>query len=214
MSLTDRLEACYTGAVFDVLRGIGRVPCVLPPEIRPLDPTRSLAGMVFTVRGHAESSLDPHETLLRWTAMLSRAPADHVVVCQPHDGALAHMGELSAETLQFRGIRGYIVDGGCRDVNFILRIGFRVFCRYTTPMDIVGRWVADAFNEPVRIGDVEIRAGDYVLGDRDGVVVVPGDIAEEVTAKAETLMKTENLVRRAILQGVDPQEAYLKHGAF
>jgi 4-hydroxy-4-methyl-2-oxoglutarate aldolase len=52
------------------------------------------------------------------------------------------MGEHSSETMHFRGIRGYIVDGGCRDSEFIKRIGFRVWCRYFTPIDIVGRWEA------------------------------------------------------------------------
>jgi len=214
MNLADRLETCYTGAVYDVLRSMGRLPCVLPSTISPLEPTWSLAGRVFTVSGHGVPQIDPHETLLRWTAMLSKAPRDSVVVCQPNDSALAHMGELSAETLQLRGVRGYIVDGGCRDTAFILRIGFRVFCRYRSPMDIVGRWAPDAFGEPIRIGDVEIRTGDYVLGDRDGVVVIPGNLAEDVTAQTEELMSTENLVRKAIRQGTDPQEAYLKYGAF
>jgi regulator of RNase E activity RraA len=124
------------------------------------------------------------------------------------------MGELSAETLQFRGIQGYIVDGGCRDTDFILKIGFPVFCRYFTPMDVVGRWKADAFGEPVVIGQVTLRTGDYVLADRDGIVLIPADLAEVVISRTEVVMRTENLVRKAILQGMDPQEAYLKYGKF
>jgi 4-hydroxy-4-methyl-2-oxoglutarate aldolase len=61
---------------------------------------------------------------------------------QPNDSTMSHMGEHSSETMHFRGIRGYIVDGGCRDSEFIKRIGFRVWCRYFTPIDIVGRWEA------------------------------------------------------------------------
>ena len=57
------------------------------------------------------------------------------------------MGELSAETLKFRGVRGYVVDGGCRDVDFILKLGFPVCCRYYTPADIVGRWVVRRYTE-------------------------------------------------------------------
>ena len=59
--------------------------------------------------------------------MLSKAPSGAVVMCQPNDGTIAHMGELSAETLKYRGVKGYIVDGGCRDVDFILKLGFPVF---------------------------------------------------------------------------------------
>src|SRR5688572_17240025 len=212
--LAERLECCYTGAAYDVLRAMGRGNCVLPATIRPLDPTKKLAGKVFTVAGRRKDGLDAHETLLQWTALLSKAPPDSVVVCQANDSTVAHMGELSAETLQFRKVRGYIVDGGCRDSDFILKIGFRWFCRYFVPIDVVGRWVAESFGEPITIGGVTIRTGDYALADRDGIVVVPGAMAEDVVARVEKVMQTENLVRKAILQGVDPQEAYRKYGKF
>ena len=214
MSLSHRLEKCYSGAVHDVLLAMGHRDCVLPPEIRPLDPHRRLAGEVFTVSGHSDESLDDHETLLQWTGMLSRVPADTVAVCQPHDNTMSHMGELSAETLKLRGVLGYVVDGGCRDSEFIYQIGFRVFCKYYTPKDIVGRWVPDAFGEPIQIGDVTIHNADYVVADRDGVVIIPGQMAEEVAAEAENVLRTESLVRKAILQGEDPQQAYLKYGKF
>jgi regulator of RNase E activity RraA len=187
---------------------------VLPPTIRPIDPERKLAGQVWTVQGRVDEMLEPHETLLQWTRLLSRAPAHHVVICQPNDSTLSHMGELSAETLQLRGVRGYIVDGGCRDSAFIANIGFRVFCRYFTPRDIVGRWVADAFGEPIAIGGVTIRTGDYVMADRDGIVIVPGELAEAVITRTEEVLRTENLVRKAILAGADPEQAYLEYGKF
>lgn len=212
--LAGRLENCYTGAVYDVLRGKGFANQALPQTIQPLVADWKLAGKVFTVSGHIRPNLDPHETLLHWTAFLSKAPRDCVVVCQPNDSTVSHMGELSAETLHFRGVRGYIVDGGCRDTAFITRLGFRTFCRYTTPVDVVGRWQAEAFNEPIQIGPVSIRGGDYALADRDGVVIIPSAIVGEVIAKTEEVMQTENKVRTAILQGVDPQEAYLQFGKF
>ena len=214
MSLIPRLEKCYSGAIYDVLRAMGRPACVLPSTIRPLDPLKSLVGPVFTVSGRRGEGLDAHETLLAWTALLSKAPKGSVVVCQPNDSTLAHMGELSSETMMFRGVRGYIVDGGCRDSEFILRLGFPVWCRYFTPVDVVGRWVAESFGEPIEIGGVGVRTGDYAFADRDGVVIIPGELAEEVATNTERVMATENLVRKAILQGVDPQQAYLKYGKF
>jgi regulator of RNase E activity RraA len=212
--LADRLERCYAGAVYDVMRSLGHPDCVLPAMIRPLATDTKLAGRVFTVSGRAAPGSDAHQTLLAWTGLLSKAPRGSVVVCQPNDSTMAHMGELSAETMQFRGVRGYVVDGGCRDAAFIEKIGFRVFCRYFTPIDVVGRWLPEAFGQPIRIGSVEVKTGDYVYGDRDGVVVIPGDMAERVVTRVEQVMQTESLVRKAILQGVDPQEAYLKYGKF
>ena len=124
------------------------------------------------------------------------------------------MGELSSETLAYKKVLGYIVDGGCRDSAFIEKIGFPVFCRYFTPVDVVGKWAATSFEQPITIGEVIIYYGDYVLADRDGIVIMPQELGEEVVADTEEVLRKENLVRKAILQGVDPVDAYLKHGKF
>ena len=213
-ALAARLLTCYAAAVHDVLRSMGYDRCVLPPNIKPLDPTRKLAGEIYTVSGHVDSTRDPHDTLVQWTGLLSKAPPGKVLVCQPNTYEIALMGELSAETLNFRGIRGYVVDGGCRDTDFILGLGFPVFCSFNTPKDIVGRWVPDRLGEPITIGEVTISSGDYLLADRDGVVVIPGKIVDDVVKKTEEVLQTENEVRTAILSGMDPQEAYLKFGKF
>jgi 4-hydroxy-4-methyl-2-oxoglutarate aldolase len=212
--LADRLARCYTGVVFDTLRARGHVDCILPPTIVPLDRGMVAAGPVFTVRGRPDTTVSAHESLLRWTELLARAPRGHVVMTQGNDAERALMGELSAETLQFRGVRGYIVDGGCRDTAFIRRLGFAVFCDKATPRDIVGAWVPVAYDEPINFGQVVVRPGDFVLADCDGIVVIPQAIAAEVVAAATASMQTEDKVRAAILSGVDPRQAYLDHGKF
>lgn len=212
--LAARLARCYTGVVYDVLRGRGHTQCILPAQIVPLDLAMVAAGPVFTVRGQPDASVSAHESLMRWTELLSRAPKGHVVMVEGHDDQRALMGELSAETLQFRGVRGYIVDGGCRDTAFIRRIGFPVFCDKATPRDIVGAWVPVAYDEPISFGQVMVRPGDWVLADCDGIVVIPAAVAAEVIDAATAAMATEDKVRAAILSGVDPQQAYLDHGKF
>jgi regulator of RNase E activity RraA len=214
MDLTERLEKLYTGAVHDVLRAMGYPRCTLPHEIKALDPTKKVAGEIYTISGHIDQTQNAHDTLVQWTGLLSKAPPGKVLVCQPHTDMVALMGELSAETLQLKGVRGYVVDGGCRDTEFILKIGFPVFCSFNTPADIVGRWVPSRFGEPLTIGNVTITTGDYILGDRDGLVVIPAKLAAEVIARTEEVISTENKVRSAILGGMDPQEAYLKFGKF
>lgn len=213
-TLADRLQDCYSGAVYDVLRARGYPDQVLPYDIQPLERDTKLAGRVYTVSGRVDKTKSAHETLMSWTGLLSKAPSGTVVVCQPNDATMAHMGELSAETLKFRGVRGYVVDGGCRDTAFIRSIGFPVFYRYTTPVDIVGRWVADTYGEPVTLGAVTVRTDDWIIADQDGVVVIPGEIAEEIVEETEAVLRTESEIRKAILQGLDPQDAYLEHGKF
>ncbi len=214
MSLSERLQCCYSGAVYDVLRDMGLTDQILPSTIRPLNPKTRLAGPAFPVSGKPTPTAEKHQILLGWTAMLSKAPRSSVVICQPHDSTLAHFGELSAEAMHIRGISGYVVDGGCRDTEFIENLGFPVFSRYFTPRDIVGSWSVETLGEPIKIGQVNIYSGDYVVADRDGVVVIPNAVAEQVVDTVEQVMTTENLVRKAIREGIDPQEAYLKYGKF
>jgi 4-hydroxy-4-methyl-2-oxoglutarate aldolase len=212
--LTQRLDECYSGAIYDVMREMGRPNCVLPRQIRAIDPDTRVSGPIFTLRGTPDETISAEASMLEWTQFLSVAPPDHVVVCQPQDDLRAMMGELSAETLQYRGIRGYIVDGGSRDNAFIRQIGFPLFSRFQTPRDVVAAWRPEAFGEPITIGDVRIESGDYVLADIDGIVVIPQSIAEEIVSKVEIVISTESLVRQAILSGTDPQQAYLQFGKF
>lgn len=216
-SLTSRLNNCYSGAIYDVMRAMGRTNCVLPHQIMGLDLDTRCCGPVFTLRGvafDAERANEETDYLLPWVKFLSAAPKDHVVICQPNTDSLALMGELSAETLKYRGVRGYIVDGGSRDNSFIRKIGFPVFCKFRTPRDIVAKWVPDAVGDPITIGDVLIQNGDYVLADMDGVVIIPAEIAGEVVSEVENVMAAEDKVRSAILSGTDPVDAYLKYGKF
>lgn len=213
-SLTARLAACYSGAVHDVLRAMGHDAIVLPPQIKPLDPAHRLAGPVWTVSGHIDRTLSRDATLRGWCELLARAPSGHVVVCQPHNHEIALMGELSAQTLAARGVLGYVVDGGTRDTELLLRHGFPVWCSFVTPADIVGRWIADSFGTPVDIGGVTIASGDYLLADRDGVVIVPAAIADDVVTRTEAVVATESEMRNALIGGMDPVAAYDKYGKF
>ena len=157
---------------------------------------------------------EAHETLLAWTNLLSKAPKGFVWVSQPNDQEVAHMGELSAETLQFKGVKGVIADGAVRDVNFLLSIEFQTWSRGFTPRDIVAFWLPESYNTPIQIGDVCIEPGDYCIGDRDGLIFIPKENIEGVLDQAEEAINTEDLIRKNILNGMDPQEAYLKFGKF
>lgn len=211
--LRERLRACYSAAVHDVLRAMGHDGFVLPPDIKAIAPGTRLAGPVWTVEGRpAPCTRD--ESLRGWCTLLARAPAGHVVVCQPHTREIALMGELSAQTLQARGVLGYVVDGGSRDTDLVLAQGFPVFCAFLTPADIVARWLPTRYGEPVTIGDVTVRSGDWLLADRDGVVIIPAVHLEEVVARTEEVVATESDMRRALIGGMDPVEAYDRYGKF
>lgn len=214
MDLADRLGNCHASAVHDVLREMGHGNNVLPPTIRPLAPSQKLAGEVYTISGHVDQTLSRDESLLLWSRVLSQVPGGKVLVCQPNTKAIALMGELSAHALMVKNTRGYVVDGHCRDVDLVLETGLAVFCEANTPADIMERWKYDRLGEPITIGTVTLRSGDYLIGDRDGVVVVPREVVEETVRLTEDVMATESDMRAAIMNGMDPEEAYLKYGRF
>ncbi len=214
MTLSDRLHACHSSVVHDVMKDMGLALRVLPRTIVGLERTMKAAGPVFTVRGRPDPTLDKHTSLYEWAGLLSRAPTGHVVVCQPQDDTRALFGGLSAEALALKNVRGYIVDGGCRDVQAIADQGFPVFARYATPIDIVCAWRAEAFEQPVAIGGQQVLPDDYVLADRYGIILIDAKNVEAVIAAAEKKMATEGDMVRAIRAGEDPQAAYERYRVF
>lgn len=108
-------------------------------------------------------------------------------------------------TVKLRGVRGYVADGGSRDTAFIRRLGFPAWCRYATPADIVGFWLRQDFGEPIVIGSVRIRTGDFLLADDDGVVVIPQVCVSNIIAERD--MGRENLIRQTILYGTNLRDA-------
>jgi 4-hydroxy-4-methyl-2-oxoglutarate aldolase len=203
-----------SSVVYDVMKARGLEHCVLPVGIRGLVAHHHVFGPAFTIAGREEADLSAYDSLLRWSELLSRIPSGTVAVCQPNTSAVALMGELSARALAVKGARGYVVDGGCRDADLVEESGLPVFCTHLTPRDIVARWTWSGLGEPVVIGDVTIASGDLIVGDRDGIVVVAQGIAQDILAEAAATLATESAMRQAILSGMDPKAAFLKHGKF
>ena len=80
--------------------------------------------------------------------------------------------------------------------------------------DVVAYWKPTKFEQTIKIDDVEIKNGDYVMADIDGVVIIPKKNVIDVLEKSEKLINTESQVRKAIREGMDPQEAYIKYSVF
>ena len=213
-SVAARFAALYTGAVTDVLDRRGLLRQTLPAELAPLEPGMRLAGPAFTVEGRPRPGGDYDDSIRKILGMLGAVPEGHVVLYQTNDAENAHLGELSVTSLAARGAVGAVIDGGCRDVEFIVRQGFPVFARHTTPQDCVPRWELTATGVPIQIGSVLVAAGDYVFADRDGIVVIAEALRDEVLAEAEAKVSTENEIRDAVRAGELPLAAYERYGTF
>lgn len=212
--LCERYEALYPGAIADSLDELGYEHQVLPTEVNPLAQDMRVAGIAYPVLGRRDEGVEYEANIRRILEMLGEAPEHSVMITQSRDEVAAHLGELSTTALAEQGCRGAVIDGGIRDVRYILDQDFPVFARYRTPADAPPRWRLVDWDVPIRVGDVEVRPGDVVVGDVDGVVCVPRAVAETVLEAAEQTVEAENDVREAVGDGVDPVEAYDRYGKF
>ena len=213
--LAHRFSAVYTGALTDVLDRHGHLQQTLPPELAPLRPGSRLAGPAYPVLGRPHPGHDYDTSIRLVLEMLGAVPTGSVAVYQTNDHASAHFGELSATSLASRGCAGAVIDGGTRDAEYILREDFPVFSRYVTPQDCVPRWEVLAHGDvTIVVGGVRVAAGDWIVGDRDGVVVVPAGLVDEVLSEAEAKIATEDEIRDAVRSGTLPLAAYERFGTF
>jgi regulator of RNase E activity RraA len=213
--LASRFASVYTGALTDVLDRHGYLQQTLPHELAPLRAGTRLAGPVYPVLGRPRPGRDYDESIRVILDMLGSVPPGHVAVYQTNDNVAAHFGELSATSLAARGCAGAVIDGGTRDAEYILREDFPVFARYVTPEDCVPRWeLLDHGDVTIVVGGVRVGPGDWIVGDRDGLVVVPGDRVEDVLAEAEAKVATENDIRDSVRAGALPLDAYERYGTF
>jgi 4-hydroxy-4-methyl-2-oxoglutarate aldolase len=209
-----RFAAVYTAAVTDVLDTLGHRHQTLPPEVVPLEPGARVVGPAFAVEGRTNHSIDAETSIRRILEMLGSVPAGHVAVYEPGDATCAHFGELSATSLHVHGVAGVVINGGCRDVDLVRESGLPVFARYRTPQDAVSRWEVLEWGHEIEIEGVVVATGDYIVGDADGVAVIPRDLIETVLGEAEALVGTENLIRDAVRNGMKPLVAYDRFGKF
>lgn len=212
--LCARYARIYTAAITDVLDKRGYFDQTLPHGIVPLAPEMRLAGIAFPASGRQSRNAETEGPIRAFLKLLGAVPRDAVLVIQANDDVAAHFGELSAVAMKARGVRGVVVDGATRDAAYILRERFPLFCRYRTPQDSLPRWRAVDWGRPITIGKVRISAGDVVVGDLDGVAVVPRKLAVDVLLECEALLDAENQVREAVRKGMAPLAAYERFGVF
>jgi 4-hydroxy-4-methyl-2-oxoglutarate aldolase len=213
--LAARANALYTAAIADTLDRRGFTSQTLPPQLHPLRDGMRLAGPAYPIKGRPAPGANYDTSLRKVLAMLGSVPAAHVSVYETGDRETAHLGELSVTSLQARGVAGAVIDGGCRDVEMIVSTDFPVFSRVTTPQDSTGRWEVVAHGDVViEIGGVRVARGDWIVADRDGIVVIPGNVVEDVIGAAEAKAATENEIRAAVRDGTAPLDAYERYGTF
>jgi len=213
--LSKRLLQLYTGAIADIMDDMGYRNQCLPADIRPLEPKMKVAGPIYPVRGRAKPPGERPDPRYRQMDMLDAIYPGSVVLIEPGDETrAAHWGELMSNTARQKGATGCVVNGGLRDSMQIIDIGFPVFRKFHSPLTAVYRFEITDFGQPMEIGGVAIMPRDYILGDIDGVLVIPQAIVADVVATAETVRDKETIVRGQLQQGGSIRELFDKYRVF
>ena len=121
-------------------------------------------------------------------------------------------GEILTYAAIQKGIRGTIIDGVFRDVDIIQELEYPVYARGLTPTTARGRTIQQDYNCIIRLGHVQVRPGDIVMGDQSGVVVIPSEKAEEVLKITKDIYEREQSIIEQIKKGVPFEEVDKKSG--
>jgi regulator of RNase E activity RraA len=201
-----RLTRVGTTALSDALDRLGIEGQLL--GITPVVRTMRFAGPAFTVRmlpvGQLQGSVGDY---------IDDVQRGQVVVID-NDGRMdaTVWGDILTWVASAKGIAGTVIDGVCRDSNRCVELGYPVFARASTMRTGKDRVTADAYNVTIQVAGVRIAAGDWLAGDADGVVAIPGASVNQVLEIAEEIAVVEDRIRAAVKAGKRLDEARRKLG--
>jgi regulator of RNase E activity RraA len=211
--LLYRFERLYTGAVNDVMREFCLLNQALPNRIQSLREYRTIAGIAFTVKS-APNAMISGEMEFR-TQMLDAMHEDAFVVWDTSQDEQATLwGGVMTATAKGKKVKAACIDGGIRDTHQILEADFPMFYKYRISNGSLGRCLITHYQITLSIGGVTIKPGDVILGDIDGVLVVPRDIAYQVLLRAEEILDNEKKIFGWVREGQSIQDITGKGGYF
>jgi regulator of RNase E activity RraA len=205
-------RSLYTAVLSDACDASGHRDRALRPDIRPLDDSKVLVGRARTVIWAPTSHVSAHPYDKEIAAVDSLRPGDVFVMSVGRSNEVVPWGELLSTATQARGGRGVVLDGLIRDSARIRAMGLPVFCVGRRPYDSCGRGIVVDQDVPTVIDGVTIMPGDLVLGDADGVVIVPRAAEGEVLERAWAKVAGENTTRDALRAGMTLAEVFRLHG--
>lgn len=187
-----RLARFETPTISDLMN---RLYTMSPLVRNQTDPSLRIIGPACTVKVYPGDNLMVHKSLD------IAQPGDVVVVDTANSGNTAVLGDLISTKARHRGIAGFVVDGFIRDLPAIQALGnFPVFARGVTPIGPLHRGPGE-INHPVSVGGIVVHPGDIIVGDLNGVVVVPRGIAEELIGRLEAREAAESNYTAAVARG-------------
>jgi regulator of RNase E activity RraA len=177
-------------------------------DVRPLSPeARPMVGEAFTLRYiPAREDLNPLSIFQDRSHPQRKAveecpPGAVFVIDSRKDPRAASAGSILVTRLMKRGVAGVVTDGGFRDSPEIAQLDIPAYhCRPSAPTNLTHHQALD-INVPIGCGDAPVWPGDVVVGDSDGVVVIPAHLADEIAAEAVDMTAFEDFVTEEVMKG-------------
>lgn len=213
-------EELYTAVIGDIMDKLGYTHQFLSPRIRPLREDMLVAGRAMTV---LEADVQANSEATGVNPILKRSfglmlealddlKEDEVYICSGSSPVYALWGELmSARAMQCKAA-GVVVNGYSRDTKGILALNFPCFSYGPYAQDQAPRGKVIDYRVPIEMDGVMVNDGDMVIGDIDGVCIVPRKIEEEVFTRALEKARGERVVLKKIQEGMRARDAFDRFG--
>ena len=206
----DRLSNLSTTNISDALDKVG-IPGAVS-GIRPMYDCPRIIGRAVTIKITAAGMLKSKHHL-GVHAIDAASAGDIIVIDNRGDLKNNCWGEILSMGAKVKGVSGVVVDGAARDIDMCKEFEFPVYARGTVPITARGRIMQESFNEVIRVGDIQLRPGDIVMADINGVVIIPVEKLDEVLEAAEQIFQKELAMVEELRKGtpiieVDEKFAY------
>lgn len=211
ISRLKNLSSCVISDAMDLLG----LKSVMNSSIKPIKSGTKLAGPAITFRRIKKEKISGGN-FSQYTNVLhetidSSEPNDIFVVDADGDTESSSWGGNMSIAAKTRNLGGVIIDGAARDKEEIANISFPLFCKSIIPTRSRGRLLTVEYNVPVICGDIFVHPGDFIMGDDDGVVVLPKNCIDEILTLAEEIEQSERKIQEYLKEGHTLIEAMQKY---
>jgi regulator of RNase E activity RraA len=199
-----------TGIIYDVLKfEMGIEPIVLPRDITPQWNFKGgIFGKVFTVVGRkTETGIDIADR------MIDEFEDGSVLLMQANDNSRAHFGDITAFMLQRMGCKGAILQGWTRDIEGIEELDFKIWAKGVQPQNSKDRWIVEDIQREIVIGNQFITPEDYVIADRNAVIIIKGEhIVDAVLLGGKLFTKETDLITKILKDKISAKKIKETYG--
>ncbi len=203
-----RFERMATTNLADALDKVGIRGAVI--GIKPMYDCPKILGRAVTIKITAAGMIKS-KYHLGVRAIDAAGPGDIIIIDNRGDLNNNCWGEILSMGAKMKKISGVVVDGAARDIDACREFGFPVYARGIVPITARGRIMEESFNEVIRIGDIQVRPGDIIMADINGVVIIPEEKLGEVLEAAEQILKKEEEMVEELKKGVSMLEVDQKY---